>query len=49
MGKGLDTFVILSQPWSQCSTYTGLFLTFPTAHLFQVFLIIFHDRRTLTI
>ena len=41
MGKGLETFLIISQLWYQESTYNRLFLTFPAEHSSQVFLIIF--------
>ena len=48
MGKGLDAFLIVSA-LGHWSAYRGLFLTFPAAHSLQVFLISFHDRRTLII
>ena len=49
MGKGLETFLIMSQFWYQDSSYTGLFLTFPAEHSPQLALIIFHDRGILII
>ena len=49
MGKGLETFLIMSQFWYQDSSYTGLFLTFPAEHSTHIFLITFHERRILLI
>ena len=49
MGKGLETFLIMSQLWYQESSYTGLFLTFTLEHSSQVFLFIFHERGILII
>ena len=48
-GKGPGRFPNIVSALGHWSAYRGLFLTFPAAHSLQVFLISFHDRRTLII